>query len=160
MNPLGANWTSCSRDESEINTIGAKANSIDIANAVVEIKSVLEKSASKCKTSNKHGEVKRMALPHLAGREALSTQKAQEMRSKRAELRARLKKGTITLREVLESADDEVIAKMRVSYLIQSLPQVGKVTSKKIMDEIGINENRRVQGLGKRQIDELLKKLG
>jgi ribosomal protein S13 len=82
------------------------------------------------------------------------------MRSKRAELRARLKKGTITLREVLESADDEVIAKMRVSYLIQSLPQVGKVTSKKIMDEIGINENRRVQGLGKRQIDELLKKLG
>ena len=27
----------------EINTIGAKANSIDIANAVVEIKSVLEK---------------------------------------------------------------------------------------------------------------------
>ena len=60
----------------------------------------------------------------------------------------------------MESADDVVIAKMRVSYLIQSLPQVGKVTSKKIMDEIGINENRRVQGLGKRQIDELLKKLG
>ncbi|HHT74344.1 MAG TPA: integration host factor [Firmicutes bacterium] len=102
-----------------------------------------------------------MALPHLTREEKLSAlQKAQEMRSKRAELRARLKKGTITLREVLESADDEVIAKMRVSYLIQSLPQVGKVTSKKIMDEIGINENRRVQGLGKRQIDELLKKLG
>lgn len=102
-----------------------------------------------------------MALPHLTREEKLSAlQKAQEMRSKRAELRARLKKGTITLREVLESADDEVIAKMRVSYLIQSLPQVGKVTSKKIMDEIRINENRRVQGLGKRQIDELLKKLG
>lgn len=102
-----------------------------------------------------------MALPQLTREEKLSAlQKAQEMRSKRAELREKLKKGSLTLREVLESADDEVIAKMRVSYLIQSLPQVGKVTSKKIMDEIGINENRRVQGLGKRQIDELLKKLG
>ncbi len=102
-----------------------------------------------------------MALPHLTREEKLSAlQKAQEMRSKRAELRARLKRGELTLKDVLEKADDEVIAKMRVSYLIQSLPQIGKVTSKKIMDEIGINENRRVQGLGKRQIDELLKKLG
>ncbi|HKM17093.1 MAG TPA: nucleoid-associated protein, partial [Limnochordia bacterium] len=39
-------------------------------------------------------------------------------------------------------------------------PQVGKVTSKKIMEEIGINENRRVQGLGKRQINALLERLG
>jgi len=102
-----------------------------------------------------------MALPQLTRDEKLSAlQKAQEMRSKRAELRAKLKKGELTLKDILESANDEVIAKMRVSYLIQSLPQVGKVTSKKIMDEIGINENRRVQGLGKRQIDELLKKLG
>ena len=72
-----------------------------------------------------------MALPQLTQEEKLTAlQKAQEMRSKRAELRAKLKKGTITLREVLESVDDEVIAKMRVAYLIQSLPQVGKVTSK------------------------------
>lgn len=82
------------------------------------------------------------------------------MRSKRAELRAKLKKGAITLQDVLDSADDEVIARMRVTYLIQSLPQVGKVTSQKIMSEIGINENRRVQGLGKRQRSELLKRLG
>ena len=86
--------------------------------------------------------------------------KAQEMRSKRAELRAKLKNGSISLQDVLDSADDEVIARMRVTYLIQSLPQIGKVTSKKIMSEIGINENRRVQGLGKRQRNELLKRLG
>ncbi len=102
-----------------------------------------------------------MALPQLTREQKLSAlQKAQEMRSRRAQLREQLKRGEITLKEVLERADDEVIAKMRVSYLIQSLPQVGKVTSKRIMDEIGINENRRVQGLGKRQISELLKKLG
>ena len=49
---------------------------------------------------------------------------------------------------------------MRVTYLLQSLPQVGKVTSEKLMREIGINENRRVQGLGKRQKEQLLKRLG
>ncbi|NLM39438.1 MAG: integration host factor [Firmicutes bacterium] len=102
-----------------------------------------------------------MALPQLTREQKLSAlQKAQEMRSKRAQLREQLKRGELTLKEVLERADDEVIAKMRVSYLIQSLPQVGKVTSKRIMDEIGINENRRVQGLGKRQVSELLRKLG
>jgi hypothetical protein len=102
-----------------------------------------------------------MALPHLTQEEKMNAlKKAQEMRSKRAQLRAQLKRGELSLQEVLDSADDEVVAKMRVAYLIESLPQVGKVTSKKIMDEIGINENRRVQGLGKRQRDELLKRLG
>jgi hypothetical protein len=86
--------------------------------------------------------------------------KAQEMRSRRAEVRAKLKKGSMTLQEVLDSVDDEVIARMRVTYLLQSLPQVGKVTSEKIMREIGINENRRVQGLGKRQREKLLERLG
>jgi len=106
-------------------------------------------------------EVKLMALPKLSMAEKKKAlQKAQEMRSKRAELRAKLKSGAISLQEVLNSIDDEVVAKMRVAYLIQSLPQVGKVTSKKIMEEIGINENRRVQGLGKRQINALLERLG
>lgn len=107
------------------------------------------------------GVKKGMALPQLSDAEKRAAlKKAQEMRSKRAELRTKLKSGAITLKEVLESSDDEVIARMRVAYLIQSLPQVGKVTSKRIMEEIGINENRRVQGLGRRQISALLERLG
>lgn len=102
-----------------------------------------------------------MSLPHLTQEEKLEAlKKAQEMRSKRAELRVQLKQGNLTLQEVLDRADDEVIARMRVTYLLQSLPQVGKVTSEKVMKEIGINESRRVQGLGNRQKDELLKRLG
>ncbi|HBN94700.1 MAG TPA: integration host factor [Firmicutes bacterium] len=102
-----------------------------------------------------------MSLPYLTQDEKLNAlKKAQEMRSKRAELRLKLKKGSLSLQEVLDSADDEVIARMRVTYLLQSLPQVGKVTSDKIMREIGINENRRVQGLGKRQREQLLERLG
>lgn len=102
-----------------------------------------------------------MVLPQLTDAEKRAAlKKAQEMRSKRAQLRAKLKSGSVTLQEVLDSSDDEVIARMRVAYLIQSLPQVGKVTSKRIMEEIGINENRRVQGLGRRQISALLERLG
>lgn len=102
-----------------------------------------------------------MSLPYLSQEDKIKAlKKAQEMRSKRAALRLRLKKGNLTLQDVLDSANDEVIARMRVTYLIESLPQVGKVTSRKIMKEIGINENRRVQGLGKRQRSELLKRLG
>lgn len=102
-----------------------------------------------------------VALPKLTPDEKRrALQKAQEMRSKRAEVREQLKKGRLSLREVLNNANDEVVGKMRVAYLLQSLPQVGKVTSRKIMDEIGIHESRRVQGLGKRQIGALLEKLG
>lgn len=100
-----------------------------------------------------------MALPKLTVEEKLKAlEKAQNMRSQRAAIREDLKSGKISLRDVLAQSEDEVIAKMRVAYLLQSLPQVGKVTSRRIMDEIGIHESRRVQGLGKRQIDALLEK--
>ena len=102
-----------------------------------------------------------MSLPVLTPEEKLNAlRKAQEMRSKRAELRLKLKKGSLTLRDVLERTDDEVVSRMRVTYLLQSLPQVGKVTSEKVMREIGINENRRVQGLNKRKKEQLLQRLG
>ncbi|MFS8581916.1 MAG: integration host factor, actinobacterial type, partial [Limnochordales bacterium] len=85
---------------------------------------------------------------------------AQEMRSRRAQLRRELKSGAITLAEVLAREDDEAVQKMRVSYLLQSLPHVGKVTTDKVMQDIGIHENRRVQGLGPRQRTELLQRFG
>ena len=102
-----------------------------------------------------------MSLPKLTAEEKLQAlEKAQSMRKQRAQIREQLKSGKLTLRDVLNQADDEVVGRMRVSYLLQSLPQIGKVTSRRIMEEIGIHENRRVQRLGLRQIDALLKKLG
>ena len=100
-----------------------------------------------------------MAVPNLSTQEranALAT--AQEMRTKRMELRKELKAGTITLAEVLKR-DDEIVTRMKVKYLLESLPNVGKITALSIMEEIGINESRRVQGLGKRQLALLLEKL-
>lgn len=102
-----------------------------------------------------------MSLPKLTPEEKRrGLAKAQEMRRRRAELRQELKRGAITLKELLAREDDEAVQKMRVSYLLQSLPQVGKVTTDKVMQDIGIPENRRVQGLGTRQRNELLQRFG
>lgn len=106
-------------------------------------------------------EVSNLALPKLTPEERRrALEKARDIRQKRAELRARLKSGELTLEDVLARKDDEVAGKMRVSYLLQSLPRVGKVTSAKIMEDIGIDDNRRVQGLGRRQIEALLERFG
>jgi len=100
-----------------------------------------------------------MPVPQLsADQRSNALAKAQEMRSKRMALRKQLKNGEIKLTDILEQLDDEVVARMRVRYLLESLPQVGKITAKKIMDEIGIDESRRVQGLGSRQKSFLLDK--
>lgn len=102
-----------------------------------------------------------MALPKLspeARKEALA--KALEVRKKRAEIREQLKSGKMTLADVFNKANDPVIGRMKVSTLLQSLQGIGKKRAEKIMNEVGISENRRVKGLGKKQKEELLKKLG
>ncbi len=101
-----------------------------------------------------------MTIPQLTQEqrnEALK--KAQEMRSLRTQLRNQLKAGEVTVQEVLNNAEGEVISKMRVKYLLESLPQVGKITAAKIMEEVGIDEVRRIQGLGARQMADLLVRL-
>ncbi len=102
-----------------------------------------------------------MALPKLSLEEKrIALKKAQEVRSKRAKIRQSLKKGKTTIREVLNNINDDVVAKMRVVYLLESLPRIGKVKTKKIMSDIGIDETRRIQGLGNRQKQALIERLG
>lgn len=102
-----------------------------------------------------------MALPKLSLEEKKKAlKKAQEIRSKRAKIRQNLKNGKTTIREVLANINDDVVAKMRVAYLVESLPRIGKVRTRKIMTDIGINETRRIQGLGNRQKQALLERLG
>jgi hypothetical protein len=102
-----------------------------------------------------------MALPKLSLEEKKKAlKKAQEIRSKRAKIRQNLKNGKTSIREVLANINDDVVAKMRVAYLLESLPRIGKVRTRKIMTDIGINETRRIQGLGNRQRQALLERLG
>lgn len=98
-----------------------------------------------------------MPLPTLTEeqrREALA--KAAEARRRRAEIKGQLKAEKLTLRDILNSQDDEVIGKMKVSSVLESLPGVGKVRARKIMERLDISATRRVRGLGAKQKDALL----
>ncbi len=73
-------------------------------------------------------------------------------------MKARLKMGSLSLSQALAS-DDVHIAKMKVVALLEALPKVGKVKARRIMDEVGIADNRRIQGLGAQQRAALLERL-
>jgi len=90
---------------------------------------------------------------------AAALEKAKEARAARAEIKGRLKMGTLTLAKALDS-DDVNVGKLKVVSLLESLPGVGKVKARKVMEDIGIAENRRVQGLGAQQRAALLAALG
>lgn len=102
-----------------------------------------------------------MATPPVLSPEqrAAALAKAAEARTARAELKTRLKMGSLTLAEALASTDSTV-GKLKVVSLLESLPGVGKVKARKIMEDIGIADNRRVQGLGAQQKASLLEQLG
>lgn len=82
--------------------------------------------------------------------------KAAEVRRERAELRGKLKAGDISLSGLLDRTGDDVVGKMKVLAVLESLPGVGKVKARRTMEQIGISESRRLRGLGSRQRAQLL----
>lgn len=103
-----------------------------------------------------------MALPSLTPEQrAAALAKAAEARRERAEVKNRLKHSGASLTEVLKEGEtNDVVGKMKVSALLESLPGVGKVRAAQIMERIGIAENRRVRGLGANQIAALEREFG
>ena len=100
-----------------------------------------------------------MATPPALNPEqrAAALAKAAEARAARAELKNKLKMGTMTVSEALAKADtDDVVGKLKVVNMLESLPGVGKVKARRLMEEIGIADTRRVRGLGAQQRQALL----
>ena len=65
--------------------------------------------------------------------------------------------GSINLAELIAQGEtDEIVAKMKVLAVLESLPGVGKVKARRTMETIGISESRRVRGLGVQQRQALL----
>ncbi len=84
--------------------------------------------------------------------------KAAAARRQRAELKDKLKMGSLTLKELFDQSErDEVVGKMKVIAVLESLPGVGKVRARRIMEEVDISEARRVRGLGEQQRKALLR---
>lgn len=90
-----------------------------------------------------------------ARREAL--EKAAAARRQRALVKERLRGGDLTIGGVLDLADrDELVGGTKVKAVLTSLPGLGKVKSHRLMEELGIPENRRLRGLGPRQREALI----
>ena len=65
--------------------------------------------------------------------------------------------GSLSLPQLLDDAEkDDIVGKMKVLAVLESLPGVGKVKARRTMEKIGISETRRVRGLGVQQRKELL----
>lgn len=98
-----------------------------------------------------------MPLSDLTPEERLAAlQKGKALQKKRAEIKADLKAGRLTVEDVLGMADDEAVARIKVSSMLESLSGIGAVKAEKIMAEVGIASNRRIGGMRARQKEALL----
>ena len=99
-----------------------------------------------------------MPLPTLTPEQrAAALAKAAEVRKARAELKEQLKAGKTTLPAVLDRAEhDDVVGKLKVSAVLQSLPGIGKIRATQIMEKLKIADSRRLRGLGDQQRKALL----
>lgn len=86
---------------------------------------------------------------------AAALEKARVVRAKRSEITNKLAMGLTTPAEVLDQIDDPIIGRMKVKAFVNALPGFGKVKTEKLMEELGIPAERRLQGLGSNQMAAL-----
>jgi guanylate kinase len=101
-----------------------------------------------------------MALPPKLTPEARSAAlaKAKASRQRRSLVKENVKNGELSIAQVLDLAkSDEVVAKMRVLELVESKSGVGKIRGVALLEKLNISRTRRLQGLGRLQIEQLLK---
>jgi hypothetical protein len=95
---------------------------------------------------------------------AAALEKAAIARRERAAVKNRLKHSGASLIEVLKEGSrdggNDIVGKMKVSAVLEALPGVGKVRARRIMEDIGISESRRVRGLGAQQLAALEREFG
>jgi transposase len=101
-----------------------------------------------------------VALPQLTPEQrADALAQSAVARRERAAVKNRLKYAQGSLAEVIaDGKDNDIVGKMKVSALLESMPGVGRVRARQIMAEIGIAETRRVRGLGNNQIAALVQR--
>jgi ribosomal protein S13 len=97
-----------------------------------------------------------MSLPTMSEQDRQAAlAKAQQARTTRRDLLNRLKTGQASITDALDS-EDPAIQKTKVTALLKALPGYGETTVARLMEHLGIPENRRVRGLGERQRATLL----
>ncbi|TDQ04485.1 integration host factor, actinobacterial type [Labedaea rhizosphaerae] len=103
-----------------------------------------------------------MALPTLTPEQrAEALAKAAEARKARSALLADIKDGKQSIATVLGKAkEDKTIGKTKVAALLKAVPGIGAVKVAALLEQAGIDPDRRAAGLGDRQKAALLDALG
>lgn len=99
-----------------------------------------------------------MAVPERSSEQrSAALAEAQRVRQVHAEVRQMLKAGEIGLGDLLDRADQsDEVARMRVVRVLESMPRVGPVTARRMMERLDIAASRRLGGLGHRQRADLV----
>ena len=95
--------------------------------------------------------------PLSASERADALGKAAAARATRAAAKESLRTGNRSAADIISSAlEDDALAHMKVSELLEALPGIGKVRAAAIMQQLGIAASRRVRGLGIHQRQALV----
>ena len=98
-----------------------------------------------------------MPLPTMTPEQrADALAKATEARQARSALLAQVKSGALTLEQLFERADDEIVKKTRVLQVLRALPGYGAAKVTALLTTSGVDEKRRVGGLTTAQRAKLL----
>jgi len=81
--------------------------------------------------------------------------RANEVRSRRAALKADLKRGAVSINDIL-AAPPAYLLTAKVADLLMAAPKCGRVKSARIMEQCRISPSKTVGGLSERQRYELL----
>ena len=87
-------------------------------------------------------------------------EKATAARTVRADIKAKIKSGELSVQEVIVSrSSEEAVGRLKVVDLLRALPGVGERRAAGIMATVGIAPTRRVRGLGVHQRKALIELL-
>ncbi|MFC6086512.1 integration host factor, actinobacterial type [Sphaerisporangium aureirubrum] len=100
-----------------------------------------------------------MALPTLTPEQRQAALvKATEVRQARAALLAQLKSGDVSLADLLRR-DDETVKRIKVSQALRALSGIGPTKAAALMQRAGVDDRRRIGGLGVQQRRKLVEAL-
>lgn len=95
-------------------------------------------------------------LPSMTNEQRMENlEKASAVRSRRKEIKALIASGKIKASSIFNS-DEAAVQKWRVKLVLKSIPGIGEAKALGLMRKIGISENKRVSGMGRRQLVALL----
>lgn len=102
-------------------------------------------------------------VPELTKEQRIANlEKAKQMRKERTELRSQLASGVLTVCDLINLAErgDKAASGMRVKQMISALPGYVFKKTQALMHALSISESKRVGGLGVKQAQALIDRLG